>query len=233
MINKKAVTLTELLVGSILVGIIMIGIVAFNATLARMEASSNRSTVLAMRALPVLSYIRQNASLAVGDQSKPGVYTNSTPVDVCPECALWMVQNPGKKFVSIRVDADDNPSSYQNDNWMIYVADLNATSPRKNTIFLCKPQPETIAGGIPFFPRMVGANPNCSAANSTTLLNNVTEASFDRFIDSNWSTGGAAEARLYLKIHLKMLFDPTQSYDPTTNPEYKLDTSVAPISHSW
>ncbi|MCK5178564.1 MAG: prepilin-type N-terminal cleavage/methylation domain-containing protein, partial [Candidatus Omnitrophica bacterium] len=66
--DKKGITLTELIVASILIGIVMIGVAAFSASIEQLHTSTNRSTILTMKTTATMNHITRAAYLAVGDE---------------------------------------------------------------------------------------------------------------------------------------------------------------------
>ena len=118
MTGKKGLTLTELLVASALIGIVMIGVASFSASIEKMHNSSNRSTLVAMKAASTMNRLTRDAYLTVGDETDRGVITGGA----------------GKKeSICFRHDTDLDPSSYTGDTWTCYFI-----NPQKY-VFLCNP----------------------------------------------------------------------------------------------
>ena len=124
--DKKGITLTELIVASILIGIVMIGVAAFSASIEQLHTSTNRSTILTMKTTATMNHITRAAYLAVGDETDRGIVTGGL----------------GKKeSICFRHDTDVDPSSYTGDTWTcyfignqqeIYLCDAGLTPPVDN-----------------------------------------------------------------------------------------------------
>ena len=116
--NRKGITLTELLVASILIGIVMIGVASFSASITHLQSSTNRSTLLSIKTSAVMHRITRDAYLAAGDETNRGVVQGGVG---------------NKESICFRHDADVDPSSYTGDTWVCYF--INA----QQKIYLCNP----------------------------------------------------------------------------------------------
>ena len=98
--KRKGITLTELLVASILIGIVMVGVIAVSFAIKKMQETTNKSALLAMRATAVITHMTKNVALAVGYQDDPGIVV-------------------GERWVSIRQEQGES-GNFTDDLWVIY-----------------------------------------------------------------------------------------------------------------
>jgi len=118
--QKKALTLTELIVVSLLIGIVMIGIVSFSASMKQMQVSTNRETILAMQTTAAMTHITTNAALAIGFSGDPGIFTNNSAT---------------REWISFRQDRNQTPDDYMDDTWTIYFI---RKLPAPNRFYYCE-----------------------------------------------------------------------------------------------
>ncbi|MBN1869625.1 MAG: prepilin-type N-terminal cleavage/methylation domain-containing protein [Candidatus Omnitrophica bacterium] len=123
--NKKGLTLAELLVASILISIVMIGVASFSASMQQFQNSTNRTTILAMRTMSVMNQIERDGYLAIGDETNPGVVIGGTA---------------NKESICFRHDADGDPMTYDN-NWVCYYGRAN------RELWLCGDNPTVPVDG--------------------------------------------------------------------------------------
>jgi len=103
--NSRAMTLVELLIASILIGIVMIGVLSFNMSIKRIQESTDRDTLLSMRAEATITRMGRDARTAIGDPVNRGII-------ITPEGAVTNV--------AFRQDRDNTPTDYSDDTWVIY-----------------------------------------------------------------------------------------------------------------
>lgn len=103
--NKKALTLSELIISSVLISIVMIGVVAFNFSVRQSQNSTNSLSKLKTSTASAMLQIKKDAQLAVGDATNPGIIAFTQGVD--------------KKALCFRQDGGD-PSTYTDDKWRCY-----------------------------------------------------------------------------------------------------------------
>jgi type II secretory pathway pseudopilin PulG len=109
--TRKALSLTELLVASILIGIIMLGVMSFNIGVKKMQETTNKTTLLAMRTAAAMTHITKNASLAIGHLDSLGIDDSG-----------------GNNWISFRLDKNDpitTPDDFTDDTWVVYIRDAN------------------------------------------------------------------------------------------------------------
>ncbi len=105
--NKKALSLTELLVSSVLIGIVMVGVAAFSLATKQTRDSTSRATVLSIQTAAALNFVKADAMKAVGDNVNRGVVTGSQGTS---------------RSICFRHD-DNDPTSYAGDTWQCYFSD--------------------------------------------------------------------------------------------------------------
>ena len=106
---NRGITLTELLVACVMIGILMIGTASFSLAIQRLQSSTNRSTILAMKMKAAMAEIDQDAVLAVGHATNPGVYAWTNSQDTNSIC--------------FRQDLPNTPWDYTDDSWICYYHD--------------------------------------------------------------------------------------------------------------
>ncbi len=115
--KRNGITLTELLVASILIGIVMIGVASFSVSISKLQGSTNRATVLAMKTTAAMSRMTKDAYLAVGEEADRGVIAG----------------NGGTGSVCFRHDTNNDPyDDYAGDTWVCYYAHAN------RILYLCE-----------------------------------------------------------------------------------------------
>ena len=203
-ITKAGLTLTELLVASILIGIIMIGVASFSVSIQQLHNSTNRTAILAIKTMTAMNHLVRDAYLTIGDESGDdwvrGVVTRILP----PRTSLCF-----------RHDADNDPSSYTNDQWTCYYFEENVN---KREFSLCTvPTPP---GDVP--PN--NAN-KCDGAGTRRVLLKIDPAQIDNFFQINEDIDGRLES---IDFKLSAIFDHTLPPHPITNPTYTVTTTVSP-----
>lgn len=206
--DKNAVTLTELLVGTILIGLVMVGIAAFSNAVKQIHSSTDKSTILAMRTAFALKQMSSDAFLAVGSN----LLAADSSSACLPDCGLVYDDTDNQRSICFRQDADGNPISYANDIWICYFKGGN------NVIERCEGTP---VGNIP--PANFGqcsANPAVVTAYDYQLIQ-------DDFFEIVRDVNGRLE---YVEITLTTRTDPDPANPahPMDNPEYTLTTRVSP-----
>ncbi len=101
--RNSGLTLTELVIASILVGIVMLGIYSVDYALRGSRAAASDDSLLAMKTWATMGHITQNAKLAVGDISDPGIAASS-----------------GNNYLCFRQDTTITPNNYNDDVWQCY-----------------------------------------------------------------------------------------------------------------
>lgn len=151
--KRKGITLTELLVASILIGIVMVGVIAVSFAIKKMQETTNKSALLAMRMTAVITHMTKNVALAVGYQDDPGIVVGGAS---------------SKQWVSIRQEQGE-PGDFTDDRWVIYYySDPN--------LYFCT-QTVKDGGSAPDW------DGNCSESHSQLMSANVLDAEFTLFND--------------------------------------------------
>ncbi|MCD4779384.1 MAG: prepilin-type N-terminal cleavage/methylation domain-containing protein [Candidatus Omnitrophica bacterium] len=104
--NKKGLTLTELIVATVMIAIVMVGVAAFTFAVKSIQGTSRKASITSMRLAAVMSKLRKDAMLAVGDINNLGIVSNNTGDD---------------RGLCFRHDADNDPATYTGDQWVCYV----------------------------------------------------------------------------------------------------------------
>ena len=215
-LNKKGLTLTELIVSTIMIAIVMLGIAAFSVAIKHIQESTNKSTILTMQMAGAMSHITKNATLAIGYIGDPGIYTGD---------AAGGNANP---YVCFREDRASTPASYADDFWNMYVVD------RADLVFCSIP--DHIARIIYDQPSAATVAAACMLDPSHyVVLQNVINdhlAHPTQFWLQHDSTPSVLE--FFIEITLSTLYDPNNStIHPTDNPVMTFTTSISPPAHSW
>lgn len=108
--KRRGITLTELLVAGILIGIVMVGVIAVSFAIKKMQETTNKSALLAMRATAVVTHMTKNVAMAVGYKDDPGIVVD---------------EDSSKQWVSIRQESGTDVSRFNDDNWFIYYTDID------------------------------------------------------------------------------------------------------------
>ncbi|VAX34810.1 hypothetical protein MNBD_UNCLBAC01-1574 [hydrothermal vent metagenome] len=154
--GNRGLTLTELLVSTALIGIITLGVVAFSISMKGIQESTNKTTLLNMQVIAVMTNIKRDAFLAVGNQADPGILVEfSTPAN--------------NNWIAFRQDQNvpPTPADFSDDVWVIYIRDLTADTLRTCT----KTSAPTSAASI--------LDSSCSAANALELSSHIENVMFE------------------------------------------------------
>jgi Tfp pilus assembly protein PilW len=103
----SGISLTELLVSSILIGVVMTGVMGFSYAIKAIEQTSDAKSQATIRATSIMSFMRRDASLAVGNPNDPGVTT-------------WATNAPAISSICFRHDVNETPFNYTDDDWVCY-----------------------------------------------------------------------------------------------------------------
>jgi len=212
------ITLTELLVATVMIGIVMIGVASFSGSITRLQGSTSRSTIIAMRTKAVMARIVQDAKLAVGNNEDCGKDDTATPPLSNLNCG-WGIRTEagggGKLGVCFRHDLPGTPDSYSDDTWICYYKSAGAN----NRLFYCG---ATAPANVP--------PTNAGSCNLNLHLINLWETEDDYYeVIEN-----AAGQLLYVELTISNIYDRLlgAAGDPMTNPTYVLTTRVSPPGHS-
>lgn len=159
-INKKGLSLTELLVATVLMGIVMMGVISINYAMRRMEGTTSKSTVLAIQTAAAMNHITKNGLLAVGFESDPGI-------------VLQLTTPPAVSYLSFRQDINGTPGNFSDDLWVIYTDGGQA-----NELYTCTQDAGT--GPIP----NTGSGGRCETTGNLVLLNNVSAINYQLVRDA-------------------------------------------------
>lgn len=205
--HKNAVTLTELLVGTVLIGIVMVGIAAFSNAIKQIHGSTDKSTILAMRTAFALKQMSSDAFLAVGSNLLSGSGGNGC----LPDCGLVYNNTGADQSICFRQDADNDPTSYANDIWICYFkGGANGVVERCVGTPVLNIPPATMA--------------QCSAAPAV-----VTPYDYQLSQNDFFQIVRDVNSRLeYVEITLTTRTDTANPAHPMDNPEYTLTTRVSP-----
>jgi len=152
--NKKALSLTELLVSSVLIGIVMVGVAAFSLATKQTRDSTSRATVLSIQTAAALNFITADAMRAVGDNANRGVVTGSQGTE---------------RSICFRHDVND-PTSYADDTWQCYFSTATL-------LYRCT-EPTT---GVP--PAPTAFVSGCDQANGAIFLVQLSQSDFAAITD--------------------------------------------------
>jgi prepilin-type N-terminal cleavage/methylation domain-containing protein len=140
---KSGMTLTELLVSSILVGIVMIGVGNFSASIKRSQETTHRYSHIGMQLSGLSGMLKQDALLAVGENSNRGVVDLSVAGT--------------SKIVCFRHD-QGNITTYADDLWQCWHAVISS-----GELYHCGDLPSAINNCSSIStaqPKMVLSNPS-------------------------------------------------------------------------
>ncbi len=220
-LNKKALTLTELIVSTVLIGIIMTGVATFTFAIKTIQDSSSYSTILNTRTASVMSHLVSSANLAVGWAQNPGISLDGWN---SPFSSGTIPNDP--QWVAFRHDTDNTPTNYNGDTWYIYICHLpgDSTAGADYTLRYCTMSAAqfTAAGDA---PDEVGA---CSPANSLILSTNLGVLICNLHLDD------LTYQKFTLRLGIRTEWLPgSGNTNPLENPYYNLITSVTPMGHTW
>ena len=119
--EKKGITLTELIVASIMIGIVMVGVASFATTIQRLQSSTSKSVIIAMKVKAAMARMSDDAYAKIGEYFDPG----------------YQIRSPGgnDRSICFRHDVAITPEDYTDDEWTCYYRD------DQNVLFLCGPDP--------------------------------------------------------------------------------------------
>ena len=200
----EGMTLTELLVASTMIGILMIGTVSFSFAIKRLQNSTNRSAILAMKMNAAMAEISQDATLAVGNAADQGVYA-------------W-TNNKDTNSICFRQDLPNTPWNYTDDAWVCYFHDGSFDIQR-------------CPGTTHSFPPACTMRSQCCAdvpSSKQTQLLSITK-SVSEYAEIVNDINGRFE---YIKLNLTSRYDKNSPIHPITNPQYTLTTRISPPGHS-
>lgn len=152
--QKKALSLTELLVSSVLIGIVMVGVAAFSLATKQTRDSTSRATVLSIQTAAALNFITADAMRAVGDNANRGVVTGTQGTE---------------RSICFRHDVND-PTSYADDTWQCYFS--NAT-----LLYRCTAP----TAGVPPAPTDFASG--CNQGNGAVFLVQLSQTDFAAVVD--------------------------------------------------
>ena len=218
--QNSAITLTELIVSVALIFIVSFGVISINTSLQQMESTSSKSILVAMRTIPLMTLIRYDANKATGDAQNNGIVAFDGS-------GIF----GGINLFAVRQDLNANTFGvYGDDTWILYVHNKAAKTLRK-----CSIPDDNIPGISPLQFEVLAATtlPSCSSDATTVIADNIVGSSFTFNINPNWNPLDATSLKVYFKVYLKALYDPTLPENIITNPSYELESSFSPVSHSW
>ncbi len=204
--NKKALSLSELLISSVLISIVMLGVVVFNFSVRQAQNSTSSISEIKTKTASAMLQIKKDAQLAVGDATDPGIISFSGTAS--------------KRCICFRQDVND-PSSYTDDQWICYPHGssygiwrvLAAVQP--TSYATCK---ENFGGNV--------ALPFSYSLSISDFYNIATTTDSDGvshidYVDITLST--ASDTSTAPNVDCS---------DPINNPCYSLTTQISPIGHS-
>lgn len=219
--NKKGITLTELILGTILIGIIMVGVASFSLSTQNMQKTEQETSLLALRMATAISHLNRTGNLAIGDATDAGIVLGDISggggnPSVFPSPPAAQV---GAEWISFRQDADGNPSDYSADIWNIYYIDTNM-------LYYCQQPAGTGVAQGPG-PKINGAPANpCRINNAQMILKDVSTFNFNFLADATIPV-------FYADVDLTIIFNPLAPPNPLSNPTFNGRTKISPPSHSW
>lgn len=205
---RRGITLTELLVAGILIGIVMLGVISVSFAIKKMQETTNKAALLAMRATGVVTHMTKNVAMAVGYQDDPGIVVDDDGVN---------------QWVSIRQESGDDVGRFDDDDWFIYYTDIDQRLGDHRMYFCTQtnadgPVPQTWAGG------------KCDPDNSKTktISQDLVNAHFQLLSDAD-------NFEFFLRVFLETRYDPDPDVaeDPIDNPGFRIESQMSPVGHSW
>ena len=117
--TNRALTLTELIAGTIIFGIVIVGVTAVDFAMRRSHQSTSQNSVLAMQTSAIMLHITKNIGVATGDRGTSGIVVNPTNI--------WIrMEDPNP------LPPDPDPSTYADDIWVSYTF-----IPANFTLYFC------------------------------------------------------------------------------------------------
>lgn len=208
MINRKGITLTELLIATVIIGVVILGVSALSVNIKQMQASTGKVTILETQLMTAMADIEKNATLAAGHAANKGMVID-------PVIPRWF---------SFRQDAG-TPSDFSDDTWVSYwLAPVGGSS--EVLLYVCK-TPATATVPDP------AANPiaaGCDNTNSTLLLQNIDWNLLEFQLVENTNFPNLS---FYFEISITTRNDVDKGPDPLTNPEATLSSRFSSPLHTW
>ena len=109
--NKKAISLTELIIASAMIGIVMLGMASVDFATRQAQISTSRNAFVATRVGAMMIDLTKNASLAMGDAQDVGI--RSGTVLTVPYLCF-------RQDVNASYAPNNTPSDYSDDYWECY-----------------------------------------------------------------------------------------------------------------
>lgn len=216
--NRKALTLTELLVSSVLMGVVMVGIAGYSATLKRMFDTSDKQTILAMQAATVIGHIERNVVMSSG-YLKTGEPNFSY---------VQFLGNP-QDYWSFRTDPNNTPMQENDDTWAIIFRDV--AGPDQYDLYACF---QGVGVGPGLGPNPDNGNTPCGANRIRLVTNRLQSITMNRVINASPSV-----LDMYVDVDMTISQNPTcvaptvGCDDPFDDPAFRMTTRIPMTSHSW
>lgn len=209
--NTSAMTLMELLVATALVGIVLVSTLSVDYTIHSMRKTTGDSATVAMATSATMIELTSNIQKAVGDAQDLGIVLDSSV--------------PPKWFCA-RQDTDNNPEDYTNDNWTCYWKPTGSSDPN---IYTCTKNVSLgqTPGACTTTDRIVGT---AACGGSWPTVDCST------YLLTFSLTNSPSTNEFYFDIALTNRSNPTSLVDPNAplkNPQYSLNSRIAPLGHSY
>jgi len=205
-INKRGLSLTELLVASVVIGIVMVGVASFSSGVKTIQDSTSKSSILSMRAAGAMAHMKKDASLTVGDSDSPGVFTD--------------IDAP-YRIICFRHDTDEDPYSYTNDTWVCYSRNDTTSQIDKCVEMTTAQRP---------------VDSICPAGFKVTTFRYRTSPGVAFYAlggDTNSNDQiDPGETLEYIEIRLTTVYNAAAAVHPVKNPEHTSITRVSPPGHT-
>ena len=214
--GTRGITLTELLMATIMIGIVMLGVASFSGSINRLQGSTSRSTIVAMRTKAVMAKIVKDASSAVGDNQDCGT-EDSGYVNWDINCGSGIRTDQGgggKLGICFRHDVAASPEDYTDDDWICYYKGAGADK----KLFYC---------GI--------TNPNDVPVTNAGKCNlNIEILKLWPGNDNYFNIVRNAAGQLrYVELTISNIYNRNLGAgDPMVNPTYSITTRVSPPGQS-
>lgn len=203
--NKKGLSLTELLIASVLIGIVMVGVMAFNFSVKSIEDTSTKASLTALRASQALGFLKRDAETATGDASDPGI--------------VHGINAGGDPSICFRQDKSIpvTPGIYTDDTWVCFYVETDQLKRCANL---------PAAAAVPLY-----TDATCTTATGKTIppLIDLTDKNFFTVAKT---IDGALTRISSVTFTITTRYDTSTGASVLENPTYTLTTKVSPIAHS-
>ena len=214
LIDRTALTLTELLVSSMLMGVVMVGAASYGATIKRMYDTSDKHTIIAMQGAMAMGHIERHLQMASGYR-----------ITAQPNYSyLRNLANP-TSYWSFRTDPGNTHADPTDDFWAI-IYKYNPPAANQYDLYACF-QADGVGPGQGPIPDDLLAP--CGANRQVLLKNRVQAFTMDRIVNTSPTV-----LDFHVDVDLIVSLNPASGLDdPLDDPTFRTSTRIPMTSHAW